>query len=83
MMPVFGADHHGIQDNAAPTPVLRRYLVTVREVHTQMVQVDAVDPDAAKAVVRSGGGEYLDNTLEYSHTMDCDTWTIEQIDGSP
>jgi hypothetical protein len=83
MMPATGAHDHGIQDNAVPTPVLRRYIVTVREVHTQMVQVDAVDPDDAKAVVRSGGGEYLDNTLEYSHTLDCDTWTVEQVDGSP
>jgi len=83
MMPATGAHDHGIQGNAVPTPVLRRYTVTVREVHTQMVQVDAVDPDDAKAVVRSGGGEYLDNTLEYSHTLDCDTWTVEQVDGSP
>jgi hypothetical protein len=83
MMPATGAHDHGIQDNTVPTPVQRRYIVTVREVHTQMVQVDAVDPDDAKAVVRSGGGEYLDNTLEYSHTLDCDTWTVEQVDGSP
>ncbi len=82
MLPATGAYDHGILDTAAATPVLRRYLVTVREVHTQMVRVDAVDPDAAKAVVRDGGGEYLDGTLEYSHTLDCDTWTVEQIDCS-
>ena len=81
-MPAAGGHDHGIQDNAVPTPALR-HIVTVREVHTQMVQVDAVDPDAAKAVVCSGGGEYLDNTLEYSHTLDCDTWTVQQVDGSP
>lgn len=83
MLPATGAHGHGIVDTAVATPVLRRYLVTVREVHTQVVRIDAVDPDAAKAVVRDGGGEYLDGTLEYSHTLDCDTWTVEQIDCSP
>ena len=78
-----GAHDRGIVETAAATPVRRRYLVTVREVHTQMVRVDAVDPEAAKAVVRDGGGEYLDGTLEYSHTLDCDTWTVEPIDCSP
>ncbi len=68
---------HGVQ-----VQVLRRYIVTVGEVHTQMIQVDAVDPDAAKAVVDSGGGEHLDNTLEYSHTLPSATWTVEEVDVS-
>jgi hypothetical protein len=60
-----------------------RYIVTIREVHTQMVQVDAADADAAKATVRDGGGTHLDNTLEYSHTLDPETWTAEQVNVSP
>jgi hypothetical protein len=60
-----------------------RYLVTIREVHTQMVEVDAADADAAKEAVRDGGGTYLDNTLEYSHTLDPETWTAEHVTGAP
>jgi hypothetical protein len=57
-----------------------RYIITVREVHTQIVQVDAANAVAAMEAVRDGGGQYLDNTLEYSHTLDPDTWTVEQIE---
>ena len=56
-----------------------RWIVTIREVHTQMVQVDnAADADAAKDIVRDGGGTYLEDTLEYSHTLDPEFWTAEQ-----
>lgn len=54
------------------------YIVSVREVHVQQVKVEAASEDEAKTKVVEGEGEYLDDKLEYSHTLDKDLWTVEQ-----
>lgn len=59
---------------------MKTYIVTVREVWTQMVKVTVDgDEDIAKQAVRDGKGEYMDDTNEYSHNMDPDTWTVEEV----
>jgi hypothetical protein len=54
-----------------------KYLVSVREVHIQMVEVEAESPEDAKEKVAEGEGRYLDNALEYSHSLEPDTWTVD------
>jgi len=60
-----------------------KYIVNVREVHTQMVEIEAKDENDAKQNVREGKGTYLDDTLEYSHTLDPDGWTVELSKDEP
>jgi len=47
-----------------------KYQVLVPEVHYCKVEVDADSPSEAIRKVNDGDGEYLDNTTEYSHTLD-------------
>jgi hypothetical protein len=55
-----------------------KYIVNVREVHIQMVEVEAQNKNEAKQKVKEGEGEYLDNSLGYSHALDSDTWTVDE-----
>jgi hypothetical protein len=55
-----------------------RFIVEKREVWTQMVEVDAPDAETAKQLVDHGDGMILDNTLEYSHDMATEYWTVEK-----
>jgi hypothetical protein len=43
--------------------------VAVREVHVQLVRVDAQDERSAIDAVRDGMGEEIEDSLEYSHTL--------------
>ncbi len=56
----------------------KTFIVGVREVHVQSVRVAAKDADEAKDKVRKGEGDYLDDGLEYSHTLDSELWTAEE-----
>ena len=58
-----------------------KYLINVREVHTQMVQIEAESKEEAIQLVKEGSMKaiYLDGTLEFSHTLGTDTWTIEEV----
>ena len=58
---------------------MREFIVNVREVHIQMVRIGAKDKEEAKEKVVAGEGDYLDDTLEYSHTLDSDYWTVEEV----
>jgi len=57
---------------------LRQFLVAVREVHVQQVRVKAESPEDAKERVVKGEGDQVDDSLEYSHTLDSDLWTVEE-----
>lgn len=53
-------------------------IVIMREVWTQMMLVEEdVTDDEAIEIVREGGGLFMDDTAEFSHTMNFDTWTVE------
>lgn len=54
------------------------YLVHVREVHIQTFQVKAANAADAVRRVADGEGRTLE-AFEYSHTLDPETWTAEQI----
>jgi hypothetical protein len=56
----------------------KTFLVSVREVHVQQFRVEAETENEALIKVSSGDGECLDNALEYSHSLDTDTWTVEE-----
>jgi len=55
---------------------LKKFIVGVREVHIQRVEIEAKDFESAKMAVREGEGEYLEPTF-CSHTLDSDLWTDE------
>lgn len=55
-----------------------KFIVEKREVWTQMVEVEAKDAEEAKFLVSRGGGLMLDETLEYSHDLATDNWTVEE-----
>ncbi len=56
----------------------QEFSVFVREVHIQEVRVEAEDENDAKDRVAKGEGEYVDNSLEYSHCLDPDEWTVDR-----
>lgn len=57
-----------------------RYIVSVPEVWFQQVAVEADSAEDAIEKVENGGGEYLDNELSYSHTMeqDAQSWGVHE-----
>ena len=59
---------------------MKSYRVCVREVWVQFVDVIALNKEEAKNKVVCGEGHWVDNALEYSHALDKDTWTVDEID---
>lgn len=57
----------------------KKFHVLVREVHVQKYLVEAEDGDNAIEKVRDGGGEIVNNSLEYSHTLGRENWTVEKV----
>jgi hypothetical protein len=53
-----------------------KYNVMIREVHVSHRTVEA--EDEKEAIEQAGGG--TETYLEYSHTLDPDTWTVEKIE---
>lgn len=53
---------------------MAKFHVKVPEVWIQTVEVEADSRDEAIRRVLGGDGTYLDNTLEYSHTMAQADW---------
>lgn len=58
---------------------IKKFQVMMREVHIQPYEVEARDEAEAIAIVNAGGGEIIEGGLEYSHTLDVHTWTVEKI----
>jgi len=56
----------------------RKFLVLVREVHVSVRKVEATSADEAVDKVRRDGGDWM--YVEYSHTLDPATWTVEEVD---
>jgi hypothetical protein len=63
---------------AKKKPATKLFEVYVREVHVQQVNIEAASKEEAIQKVAAGEGDYVDNTLEYSHSCDTDTWTVEE-----
>ena len=54
-----------------------KYRIGVREVHVATYEIKAKDQDEALYVLDSCLGDEI--SLEYSHSLDPDTWDIEEI----
>jgi hypothetical protein len=59
---------------------MKKFRVLVREVHVQWVEIESTSEEEAKDRVQQGEGEIVEGSLEYSHTLDSDTWTVEEIE---
>jgi len=57
---------------------MKEYIVEIPEVWFQRVRILAKDEAEARELVQNGNGEYLDNELVYSHTLDNDeiAWKV-------
>jgi hypothetical protein len=65
----------------------KHYLVGVREIHVRFYTVESENEDQAKELVDRRTPEATDmEELEYSHELDRDTWSVEEVpdkDDSP
>ena len=57
---------------------MSKFIVFVREVHTQGYRVEAGNEEQAKKLVDDLKGDLLEDRFEYSHTLDSDTWKVEE-----
>lgn len=57
---------------------MAKFTVEVREVHISHVQVEAETREEAVANVKGGEGDELN--LEYSNTLDKETWAVVDAD---
>jgi hypothetical protein len=58
---------------------MKTYLVGVREVHVSYMEVKANTPTDAFDMIRNGEGDEV--SMDYSHTLDPETWTVEESPG--
>lgn len=59
---------------------MKKYIVGIREVHVNYVEVLAENPSQA-LIIASNKGLFIDDALinlEYSHDLDRSTWTVEE-----
>jgi hypothetical protein len=57
---------------------MKKYYVLIREVHVSTRLVEAASVE--EAIHEAGGAEEV--MCEYSHTLDTDTWSVEDEDGN-
>jgi predicted transcriptional regulator YheO len=55
-----------------------KYLVEIREVHVSTREVEADSAQEALELTSDGAGDEM--MLEYSHTLDRETWRIWKVD---
>lgn len=58
---------------------MQKFIVFVREVHVQGFTVIAKNEEEAKDFVREGRGDIVEDSLEYSHALDSELWTVEKF----
>jgi len=58
-------------------PKERIFIVNVREVYIQPYRVLAKTAEEAIGLVKEGEGEIMEGSLEYSHTLEPECWTVE------
>ena len=58
----------------------KSYLVGIREVHFRFFSVQAESPEEARELVNQRDPSATDeNFTEFSHELDQDTWSVEEI----
>ena len=55
----------------------KTYIVGVREVHVSSMKITAESKEQAIDLIKEGDGEEVN--LEYSHTLDSDLFTVEEV----
>lgn len=58
---------------------MKKFIVDVREIHIASVQVEAKDEADAKTKAHQQLIDGEEWPIEYSHTLDDDTWMVEEI----
>lgn len=58
----------------------KTFIVGVREVHIQPIEVEAEDYKDAVRKIEDGQGKVLEDELRYSHTLENEYWTNETGD---
>lgn len=53
-----------------------KYHIGVREVHIAIMEINADSKEEAIISIQEGNGEEV--SLEYSHTLDSNLWTVEE-----
>jgi len=59
--------------------MMKKFLVTKREVWNSVFEVSAEDETEAKRAIIEGKGKELDTGLEYRYTLNSDTWDVEEV----
>lgn len=54
-----------------------KFIIGVKELHTQYIEIEAEDHIIAVAMVQEGQGKEL--ALEYGHTLDEDDWSVNEV----
>ena len=55
----------------------KKYIVGIREVHVSSREVEAENPEEAINIAKKDLGTEV--MVEYSHTMEENTWTVEEV----
>ena len=58
---------------------MKKYCIGVREVWIQLVTIEAESEVEAIDAIAGGDGEQAEEGIEYSHTLDPETWTVEKL----
>ena len=56
-----------------------KFHVLVREVHVSTMEIEADNPEDAIKKIKDGEGEQA--ICEYSHTLDSETWSVDDAEG--
>ena len=54
-----------------------KYIVTMKEVHSQEIVVEAASPAEAESKARGGDGDYA-NGSTYEYLLDKDAWEVRE-----
>ena len=58
---------------------MAKFIVFKREVHVQGYEVEAKDEGEALHKAVEDEGDLIEERVEYSHTLDPETWTVEKV----
>ena len=56
---------------------MKKYIVTIKEVHAQEIIVEAASPAHAQSKARDGDGDY-GNGSTYEYLLDEDAWEVRE-----
>jgi len=59
---------------------MKIYRVFVKEVWVQAFDIEAESKEEAIKLITEGDGDIVQDELDYSHSLDPDTWTVEELD---